>query len=95
MTHQYGSTRGRHIPGRVVGQHSAPRSYVVETPSGLLRRNCHHLNPSPNLELSEPVTYSDNTEHMQTSASDDNTEEPPPRPIITRSKTGATIAMYY
>ena len=79
------------IPGRVVGQHSAPRSYIVETPSGLLRRNRHHLNPSPNLEFSEPVTHSDDTEQMQTSAGDDNTEEPPPRPIMTRSRTGTTI----
>ena len=33
------STQGRQVPGRVVTTADTPRSYVVEVPSGLVRRN--------------------------------------------------------
>ena len=33
--------------GTVVSAHTAPRSYIVEGPSGTLRRNRHHLVPFP------------------------------------------------
>jgi len=36
-------TRGQHIPGTVLHPASTPRSYVIETPSGELRRNRTHL----------------------------------------------------
>ena len=32
------------VPGRVVSPANTPRSYVVDTPSGLVRRNRQHLN---------------------------------------------------
>ena len=36
------------VAGRVVSPANAPRSYIVETPSGRVRRNRLHLNPMPN-----------------------------------------------
>ncbi|XP_061159755.1 uncharacterized protein K02A2.6-like [Syngnathus typhle] len=33
--------------GTVISSHSAPRSYLVEGPSGAIRRNRHHLLPMP------------------------------------------------
>eukprot|EP00731_Ephydatia_muelleri_P032566 Em0024g110a len=35
------------VPGQVTSKASAPRSYMVETSAGLLRRNRWHLNPQP------------------------------------------------
>ena len=45
MTSLYGlrQTRGQHIPGTVLHPANTPRSYVVETPSGEVRRNRTHL----------------------------------------------------
>ena len=37
----------RQVPGRVVQPANTPRSYMVETPSGLVRRNLSHLSPRP------------------------------------------------
>ncbi|GBM05605.1 hypothetical protein AVEN_202240-1 [Araneus ventricosus] len=33
--------------GRIKAKHAAPRSYLVETPRGIIRRNRFHLRPSP------------------------------------------------
>lgn len=33
--------------GTVLSSHSTPRSYVVESPSGTIRKNRHHLQPLP------------------------------------------------
>ena len=79
------------IPGRVMKQHGTPRSYIIKTPSGLLRRNRRHLNPSPGLELRNSVTHDDNTDQAPTSGDSDIVEEPLPRPIMTRSRTGTVI----
>jgi len=46
------------VTGRVVSPASTPRSYVVETPTGQVRRNRQHLNRMP--ESHEPI---DQTEH--------------------------------
>ena len=48
-------TGRRRVPGTVTAQAPSPRSYLVDTTSGQLRRNRHHLipvpiNPSPSLE---------------------------------------------
>ena len=37
------NTRGSQTPGRVIEQARSPRSYIVETTSGRVRRNRHHL----------------------------------------------------
>ena len=72
-------------------QHGTPRSYIIKTLSGLLRRNRRHLNPSPGLELRNSVTHDDNTDQAPTSGDSDIVEEPLPRPIMTRSRTGTVI----
>ena len=73
------------VQGRVVTPAESPRSYIVETPSGDLRRNRSQLNVMPDSpEL--PVTESDQP------VCDNQTEPPPvPRRIVTRSQTGTTI----
>ena len=38
-------TEDRQVPGRVVQQANTPRSYMVESPSGIVRRNQSHLSP--------------------------------------------------
>jgi hypothetical protein len=43
-------TQNRQTPGRVVQQAATPRSYIVETPSGNVRRTQSHLSPRPNEE---------------------------------------------
>ena len=35
------------VEGRIVLPAEAPRSCIVETPSGQVRQNCLHLNPTP------------------------------------------------
>lgn len=35
--------------GTVISPHSTPRSYIVESPSGVIRRNRHHLLPLPEI----------------------------------------------
>ena len=40
-------TEDRRVPGRVVQPANTPRSYMVETPSGIVRRNRSHLLPRP------------------------------------------------
>lgn len=51
------NTRGNLTPGRVIEQASSPRSYIIETPSGRVRRNRHHLHTR-----SEPDTSSSSEE---------------------------------
>ena len=40
---------GEPIQGRVIEQGDTPRSYLVNLPSGQIRRNCHQLKPMPDL----------------------------------------------
>ena len=79
------------MPGRVMKQRDTPHSYIIKTTSGLLRRNRHHLNPSPGLKLRNSATHDDNTDQAPTSEDGDIVEEPSPRPIMTRSRTGTVI----
>ena len=63
------------VRGRVVSSTAAPRSYIVNTPTGDVRRNRSHLNPVPQ---SDGTTAPESTS-IRTS------------PIMTRTRTGATI----
>ena len=74
-------TRGKRTHGTVVSQDSAPRSYIVETETGTLRRNRSQLNPSP------PGETSSNSQPIA------GPSESPTRtsPIATRSRTGTAI----
>ena len=66
------------VKGRVGSPADSPRSYLVDTPSGVVRRNHLHLNVVPGKqEDSEP----DSNEH--------STEQP--NRIVTRSLTGTVV----
>ena len=51
-------TRGHQVPGQILQTAGTPHSYVVETPSGELRRNQAHLRirTDPQLPVDTPVT---------------------------------------
>ncbi len=49
------TTDGRPTTGRVTAPANAPRSYVVETPSGVIRRNRSQLNVAPNVHANTPT----------------------------------------
>ena len=76
-------TGDRQVAGRVIQPAATPRSYIVQTPSGQLRRNRSHLTPRP--EGSQ----------MDTSESDphDTPDSNPSltRRIVTRSSTGTYV----
>ena len=38
------NVQGRDVPGRVNSSYSTPRSYIIETPTGQVRRNRSHIN---------------------------------------------------
>ena len=83
----------RQVPGRVIRPSTAPRSYIVSTPTGQVRRNRHHL--TPRLEAYQDVDIDIDLE-TSTPPSDCRLEEPsvqsPPRsPIRTHSQTGTVI----
>ena len=76
------------LTGKVLTQASTPPSYLVETPSGILRRNRLHLGVVPDDQTTSDISGSEpeNT-HV------DSTPEvvPAPQPIMTRSRTGTSI----
>lgn len=71
------ASEGEPAEGTVISPADSPWSYLVDTPSGILRRNHHHLIAMPD-------------GHMETT---NETEPPPapPRRIVTRSQTGTDI----
>ena len=66
-------------PGQVVRPADTPRSYIVDTPNGQVRRNRLHLNSQP-----------DNSTRSRTDEDQPNST-PPCSPIMTRSHTNTTI----
>lgn len=73
------TTNGHHSPGRIVSPADAPRSYIVETPSGQLRRNRAHLTPIPSAQSTAHTSSNDSATPANQS------------PIQTRSRTGTAI----
>ena len=73
------------IRGRVVSPASRLRSYVVETPSGRLQRNRNQLRVVPDQDESPESQESQETDQTPTGSN------PPPKVIMTRSKTGTAI----
>ena len=49
------TTEGHHTSGRTVSTAAAPRSYIVETPTGEIRRNRSQLNVNPSKTDRSPV----------------------------------------
>ena len=62
------NVQGRNVPGTVNSSHSSPRSYIINTPTGQVRRNRSHITrrlpetipsqPSPQNGTSRPITRS-------------------------------------
>ena len=69
-------TKGVQVPGQITQQSDLPRSYLVETARGSVRRNRCHLRP----RLDDEGNQSESTEAIAT-----------PRTITTRSRTGTSI----
>ena len=68
-------TQERTEPGQVIQPARTPRSYIVQTPSGTVRRNQTHLTPRPN-DRSTETSLERDTESSR---------------ISTRSQTGAHV----
>ena len=75
----------QHSSGTIVSQAATPRSYLVETPSGHVRRNCQHLIPIPE---NHPDTQPSDTDQRSSSP---QSLPSPPSPIMTCSRTGITL----
>ena len=75
-------TGGQTVEGRIVGPAETPRSYIVETPTGEIRRNRSQLTvvPTDNPRQSRDELNSENATSTQ-----------PQRRIATRSQTGTEI----
>ena len=74
------TTGNNQTPGRVVSNAGTPRSYLVTTPSGLVRRNRQHLN--------QRLSRTDDYSLVTTSTT---SAEPERDRIMTRTQTGADI----
>ena len=74
----YVTTDGQPTTGRIVRSANAPRSYIVDTPSGSIRRNRSQLNAVPDTQSNTPSTGQTTTRSRS--------------PIRTRSRTGTRIA---
>ncbi len=83
-TEVWTTTEGRRISGEVVGHTEQPRSYRVQTPNGVLRRNRYHLNPVPDATDNEPLAQEPNNQATYNNQST-------PRIIMTRTRTGTVI----
>lgn len=77
------TTGNSQTPGRVITNAGTPRSYLVNTPSGPVRRNRQHLKH----RLSRP---DDNTPDILTPTSTSR-DEPERDRIMTRTQTGTDI----
>ena len=77
------TTEQEPVPGVVVSPADRPRSYVVETPSGQIERNRSQLQFVPERSENSDSSEPENTQQEG--------ESPPPKRIMTRSKTGTTL----
>ena len=76
------------VPCEVKKQASSPRSYIINTPSGTLRRNRFHLQVAPaNCPGTDETSPNDSVESHDPL----RRVTEPPRTIMTRSKTGTLI----
>ena len=66
--------------GYVVAADPSPRSYLIATPSGEVRRNHSHI-----------IRIPESTEQTDSPNESGNGSTEPPRRIVTRSQTGMTI----
>ncbi|KAL1265365.1 hypothetical protein QQF64_003392 [Cirrhinus molitorella] len=78
--------------GTVVASHSAPRSYLVESPQGTIRRNRHHLVP---MASTDPCAESfpetgDQTEEGEHSP-ESSTAQTVKTPMVHKTRSGRTV----
>ena len=83
------SKDGDKIPGTVTAPASTPRSYLVQTPAGQLRRNRSHLTEIPSLEDAEEASTED--QPSEPDETEPVPQAPPRSPIMTRTRTGTVI----
>nr|XP_061783698.1 uncharacterized protein LOC133575166 [Nerophis lumbriciformis] len=69
--------------GTVVSPHSAPRSYIVDCPTGTIRRNRHHLVPFPETVPHTPRTLTPSTPPQPGEATLGSPERPKSPPTQT------------
>ena len=82
---------GEQRRGKVITPSDTPRSYLVDTPTGVIRRNRRHLNTLPN--NSEPEPQPDVNDTLQEPSPEISLQEPS-REIsrrITRSQSGVVL----
>ena len=86
------------VRGTVLTQANAPRSYVVSTPSGVVRRNRQHLSIVPQTgsgtqatPLIEPATETAADSHQRINARSQPVTANTSRRIATRLQTGTSI----
>ena len=80
------TTSNNQIPGRVVSNAGTPRSYLVNTPSGPVRRNRQHLNRRLSRNDDNMFDIPDSTRTTLTPR-----DEPERDRIMTRMQTGTNI----
>lgn len=73
------TSEGEPAEGTVISPSNSPRSYLVNTPTGTLRRNRQHLNVVPDGNTETQTETEQNTEPTQC--------------IITRSQTGTVLKL--
>ena len=86
-------TGNNQVPGRVIMPSASPRSYIISTPTGDVRRNRYHLTPRRETDLNPETDLDLET---FTASSEPSVDEPPvsniPRsPIRTWSHTGTVV----
>ena len=74
------------VPGRVISTATTPRSYVVSTPTGIIRRNRQHLNPRLNTTDSNSDIDVDLSQDSPSINSQPERDE-----TMTRTQTGTQI----
>ena len=82
-------TDGQTVEGRVLGPAETPRSYIVETPAGEIRRNQNQLTTIPSGPSDTQSNAQANTDSEQSVNEQSNPQ--PSRKITTRSQTGVEI----
>lgn len=73
--------------GRVIGNHTTPRSYLVDTPQGTVRRNRHHLIP---MQASPEQNNGEALELPSPDIPDQSSAEPPPQTVSNTPSTPRT-----
>ncbi|KAJ8375234.1 hypothetical protein SKAU_G00058140 [Synaphobranchus kaupii] len=78
------------VTGTMVGDHSTPRSYVVDVPHGTVRRNRHHLIPMDRPESRQDTQVSTPTQ-AAVSSPVKPTPEPSPDRTTVRTRAGRAV----